>query len=253
MRSSIIYLGLIIISSILFSCKKGQNKNEFLILNGTISNGVGEKLLFQLLTPERIITLDSIKLKDDGKFTFNYSPIEKSIFLLRNNENKIITIIGDKSETLNIIVDYSQFDKSYKIEGNQESIWLMLINEEVKAKTKILDSLGKLWKNSMYESNSQNIKTQLDSIYYKAFREQKAFQQKFIEQNSGTFAAMLCLYIPFGRESVFKDKKDYSLFIKVRDSLAIKYPENTQVKKFADKIRQKEMQLLENELSLKRN
>lgn len=244
---------IIIISIIvIYSCKPHTKDTSFITINGIITKGTGEKILLQLLTPNEIVNIDSLILTKDGKFTFKYLPNEKSIFILRK-ENNIITFIGDKGDVINIETDYENFEKEYKISGNNESELLNNLNVEVQNNLKTLDSIGKIWKDAMYASDRQKIKIQLDSIYFKTFSKQKEFQRKLIEQNSGTFAAMLCLYIPFGREAVFNEKEDFKLFAKVKDSLVIKYPDNSHVKNFARKIHQKEMLRLENELSLKRN
>lgn len=244
---------LIIISIIVtYSCKTQTKDTSSITISGKITKGSGEKIFLQLLTPNEIINIDSLILTKDGKFTFKYFPNEKSIFILRK-ENNIISFIGDKGDIIDIETDYENFEKKYKISGNNESELLNKLNIEVQNNLKTLNSIGKIWKDAMHESDRQKIKIQLDSIYFKTFSKQKEFQRKFIEQNSGTLAAMLCLYISFGREAVFNEIEDSNLFAKVKDSLVIKYPYNSHVKNFARKIHQKEMLRLENELSLKRN
>lgn len=238
----------------LFSCKNNTSKHtdDKLLIKGKITNAGGKQITLQILKFNDKQMLDSLVLKDDGAFCFKQKPNEKSIYLLKKDDNHYITLIAAKGDTLNLITDYADFEKKYFVEGSVESELLCDFNNHLQANLKILDSIAEVWKTAINQANRIEIKQQLDLIFYKAAKNQYDFQKKFVEKNTSSLAALIVLYIPFGREAVLKESSDFALFEKVSQDLIKALPENSHALNFAKRIKQRKMQELEKELTEKK-
>lgn len=237
----------------IISCTNKNNKTDDkqIIISGIIKNAENQKIMLQLLRYNEKLTVDSTILDKEGKFSFSYNPDEKSVFLLKKDENHHITIIADKGEQLEIYTDYESFEKNYNIKGSDESQLLCVLNNHLQMNQKKLDSIAAIWETAIRLPNRTEIKQSLDSAYFNAFKDQYFYQKQFVETNSGSLAALIALYLPLGREAVLRESVDFVIFEKVSNDLMKKLPNNSHSINFAKRIKQKKMLELEKNLSEK--
>lgn len=254
MRRRISFI-LIMMLIIFVSCK--NNKQEALkdgfIIDGKLTNASGKQILLQQLTAKELITIDSAIVNNDGSFSFTYKPTETSIFLLRKDANNYISLIADKGEHITFESDYDKFQKAYTVKGSQGSELICQLNQHIQKNLCTLDSLGKIWDVAKNDINRVQIKTSIDTTYFRTVREQKAYQTDFINKNSSSFAAMVALYLGLDRTMVINIDKDFNLFEKVSNDLLTKYPKNTQAIELDKRVKQMKMLLVEKKIIEERN
>ena len=111
------FLSLCLISLILCGCRKA---NSF-IVEGVVAGAAGQTLLLENIGLAEIVTLDSIKLKPDCKFSFKLPRPEYPDFYRLNLNNQRIYFAIDSTETITFTADAHNFATSYTVEGSENS------------------------------------------------------------------------------------------------------------------------------------
>ncbi len=225
---------------IMVSCQSKQAGENDFVVKGKLSNSKGGFLKLEELTPKEVVTLDSVKLKEDGSFFFRYKPKEAGFYFLTLSPSNHISFVLSKGETVEYFGDYSALAKNYQISGSQGSELLKQINDKLEESYTKVDSLKKTLEINKYRPNFLEVKRQLDSNYILIRIQHKKFLQNFIESHLNSLVCITALYQDFGTSHVFSERKDFSLFERVSMSLISAYPENThaiEFKKSVEKIR----------------
>ncbi len=133
MKNKILQISCLIMLTILISCGK---KNQELRYNvaGTITNATAQKLLLQEVPygGKLIITLDSISLKEDGKYSFDFIAKEEGIYRIATEKDLEILFINDE-ENIQINADANDYN-SYQIKGSKNSEGLLKFLKEYRQK-----------------------------------------------------------------------------------------------------------------------
>jgi len=133
MKNILLQLSFLITLFLLNSC--GQ-KNQEIRYNvaGTIKSATGEKLLLQEIPygGKPIITLDSISLKEDGKYSFDFIAKEEGIYRIATEKDLEILFINDV-ENIQINADANDYN-SYQIKGSKTSEGLLKFLKEYRQK-----------------------------------------------------------------------------------------------------------------------
>jgi hypothetical protein len=247
------YIIALFLFALAISCtnKSKVTDDKQIIISGQIKNSENQKLSLQLLRYNEKITIDSTFSDKEGNFLFSYLPDEKSIFLLKKDDNHYITIIADQGENIEITADYENFEKNYSIKGSDDSQLLCQLNNHLQINQRKLDSIAAIWETAIKLPNRTEIKQTLDSAYFNALKDQYLFQKQFIETNSSSLAALIALYLPLGREAVLRESADFAVFENLSNELLKKLPNNSHSINFAKRIKQKKMLEQEKNLSEK--
>jgi peroxiredoxin len=133
MKNKIVQLSFLLMIIIISSCGK---KNQELRYNvaGTIQNATAQKLLLQEVPygGKPIITLDSLSLKEDGKFSFDFIAKEEGIYRIATEKDLEILFINDE-ENIQINANANDYN-SYQIKGSKNSEGLLKFLKEYRQK-----------------------------------------------------------------------------------------------------------------------
>lgn len=91
-------------------------------VEGEISGAAGKQLHLEQMGLEGIVSLDSVKIKEDGRFCFEASRPESPEFYRLRVDRKFINFSVDSTENLVIHADYDRFSTDYQIEGSDNSL-----------------------------------------------------------------------------------------------------------------------------------
>jgi len=133
MKNILLQLSFLITLFLLNSC--GQKNQEIRYnIAGTIKSATGEKLLLQEIPygGKPIITLDSISLKEDGKYSFDFIAKEEGIYRIATEKDLEILFINDV-ENIQINADANDYN-SYQIKGSKTSEGLLKFLKEYRQK-----------------------------------------------------------------------------------------------------------------------
>lgn len=109
------YLCLLIVITTLSAC----HRNDFTV-TGNVSDAEGKTLYFEATQINRIVPLDSIRLKSDGKFTFHAPKTEFPEFYRLRLDSSYIHFAIDSTETVTFRTSGKAFT-DYTVENSEEN------------------------------------------------------------------------------------------------------------------------------------
>jgi len=193
MKNKIVQLSFLLVIIIISSCGK---KNQELRYNvaGTIQNATAQKLLLQEVPygGKPIITLDSVSLKEDGQFSFDFIAKEEGIYRIATEKDLEILFINDE-ENIQINADANDYN-SYQIKGSKNSEGLLKFLKEYRQKDSSIFA-------TLYNLDAlQNQKGKDSTIYW--LQKQKTEKinnlNQFIEKTVATETSPAFIYYALG-------------------------------------------------------
>ncbi|HYW96323.1 MAG TPA: DUF4369 domain-containing protein, partial [Bacteroidales bacterium] len=130
---------------LLTSCKNKRNT----VIEGTLSSGARKYLYLDYLDIDKTTKVDSLKIKKDDNFKFRIHLDEPGIYILRNENGKLINLLPSPGEHLTIQANYAEMNRDYSVSGSKESEYIRQLVEKI---YNTRDRLSKL--DEMYDSLS---------------------------------------------------------------------------------------------------
>jgi len=208
----------------------GGNKadeNSF-VIKGKLTNTKKDSIYLEKLTIKEMAGIDSAVVSEEGEFHFKVKPKEIGFYILKLKKNNFLTLLINKGETVEIIADAKQLQKTYIVSGSKGSEQIKELNDHLQANYTKVDSLSRIYNDSKESPDILKIKASLDSTYKEIFFDQKNFLKNFIDKNTGSLACLIAIYQQFGREPLFNvsNKTDFAYFEKLDKALITAYPDN---------------------------
>jgi peroxiredoxin len=193
-------------------------------VTGVVAGAIDQTLYLDYSGLAGTVTLDSVKLKQDGKFTFKSKRPEYPDFYrlrLRNQPSQPIHFSIDSTETVTFTADANAFSNSYMVEGSENSKAIKEItlaqldaNHEIH---KLRESFGmKLIPDTTYQNSVM-----------KAVKSYKEIAKKYIFGAPMSPAAYFALFQQIDGLWFFDlyDKNDSKAYAAVATSYITFYPE----------------------------
>ncbi len=211
----------------LASCNTG--KKTFRV-EGEISSAEDETLYFEHRALGGIEMLDSVKLKKDGKFSFQEeAPQNPEFYQLRIENQKIIFAI-DSTETLTVKADASDLYQSSNVASS-------LLNDQIK---KVIEKQRTAEKDITDLIDQHNAKS-IDDVTFmqevdSVLSVYKTYATNLILGNPSSAAAYYAVFQKINDYLIFDpySKKDYAMFGAVATSWSRYYPETERTKHLYD-------------------
>lgn len=208
---------------LLSSC---NSKGKSFSIKGEIASADGQVLYLEHRGLGGLEIIDSLKLKENGKFSFKeQAPVNPEFYQLRLGE-QIIVFAVDSIEQLQLTADASDLYNSYKIEPT-------ILNEQIK---KVMNMQG-VAKKDIADLMSQHKNKEIADV---AFMEKvdsvlsvyKTFANNLILGNPSSAAAYYAVFQKIDDYLIFDpyDKRDYAMFGAVATSWNRFYPETPRTK-----------------------
>jgi peroxiredoxin len=184
---------LILITAIIVSACSDSN----FIIEGKITNSSASTIYLDKLEIDGSVPFDSSRIDKNGNFKLEGSVGFPTFFLLKLNNQKIITLLIDSLEQINFSADYLNFSRDYKVEGSQGSEKVKILNDRLTQTNTKIDSLKSLISicldNPNYAEKRDEWMHELDEVY----TSQQDFSKRFIEENPFSMASVLAIYQKF--------------------------------------------------------
>lgn len=106
-------------------------------VEGSITDAKDSTLYFENLSLEGVVTLDSVRLSADGKFSFSGERPEAPEFYRLRMGGQAISLSIDSTETVSIHASYPTMASEYEVEGSEECLkikQLSLMQQELTRK-----------------------------------------------------------------------------------------------------------------------
>lgn len=140
-----------------------HNEPSFLV-EGSISGAADKMLIIEHSGLENIEAIDSVKLNENGNFSFTVPSMLVPEFYRLRLDNKIINFAVDSTETVGIQAEYDHFSTKYTISG---SINNTKIKELVLLQSKLQSDMNQLGQSGMPIGLAQDSLTSLINAYKK--------------------------------------------------------------------------------------
>ncbi len=191
-------------------------------VNGDVSGADGKMLYLEASGLEGIVPLDSVKLKEEGTFSFKQPRPESPEFYRLRVDDKVINFSVDSIETIQIKAPYVDFSTTYTVEGSENSNKIKeLTQKQIRLQKEVDDLLAALRSNRMgHDVFEDSLATLLNN-----YKENVKVNYIFAAPN--TAAAYFALFQKLNNYLIFdplNNKDDVKCFAAVATSLNNTFP-----------------------------
>lgn len=196
-------------------------------------------LYLDYLNINKTESIDSVRIKRNGLFSFELDIDYPGIYILRSDKGELITLLPHPGETLSIETDYENFDRMYSVSGSKESEYIRQLVEKINDTRNRLNQLDEALEglsNTNEEQARDYINRRKDII-----KEQRDFSIHFIIEHLNSIASIYALYQTVSPgQYVLGQNRDIQYMKIVADSVSNRYPEAPFVKSFVADARSSE-------------
>lgn len=191
-------------------------------VNGDVSGADGKMLYLEASGLEGIVPLDSVKLKEEGTFSFKQPRPESPEFYRLRVDDKVINFSVDSIETIQIKAPYVDFSTTYTVEGSENSNKIKeLTQKQIRLQKEVDDLLAALRSNRM----GHDVFEDSLAILLNNYKENVKVNYIFAAPN--TAAAYFALFQKLNNYLIFdplNNKDDVKCFAAVATSLNNTFP-----------------------------
>ena len=213
-----------------------SNRTE---IRGFVSGGEEQLLTLERLDVNRTSLVDSVRVKANDSFLFSTRLEEPELFVIKNQEGKLINLLLSPGEKVQIQTSHDSFGKPYRVEGSQESEGIRILVEHLDQTRRKLDSL-----NNVAVSLESQDGPQLElirSAYAQTVIKQKRFTIKYLVEHMKSLSSVYAAYQKYDEENlILGNESDLQYFKTLADSLELLYPNSSLTLSLRADIRQKE-------------
>ncbi len=198
-----------------------NNAPQFKV-EGNVNDAKGKTLYLEASGIEGIQAIDSVKLSDNGAFSFKESRPESPEFYRLRIDNKVINFSVDSTETITINAPFADFSMGYTVVGSDNSAKIKeLTLKQVELQNKVNSLIAAMRSNQISYADYEEQLTDL----LKNYKDDIKFNYIFSAPQSA--AAYFALFQKLNDYLIFdplNSKDDVKCFAAVATSLNNSYP-----------------------------
>lgn len=223
----------LILTLVFVGCKKNS-----VSISGKLENPLkGEYLFLDELKANELAAIDSIKLGEDGKFSFKREVSIPTFFLLKTNNGNFFTTLVEPGENLKIEAMYDSLNSPTSVSGSTGTEKMVEYNKALKNTVSKLMSLNEIYMNNSDSPDLQKVIQSLDSIAQQYLNEINIYTKRYIDENIKSLVSLVALYQQVAPQVYVLDPaKDLQYFVKVDSSLFSQFPESAPVKSLHEQV-----------------
>jgi thiol-disulfide isomerase/thioredoxin len=214
-------------------CKKSAVQ-----ISGKLQNPVkGVYIYLNELKANEIVLVDSLKIGEDGKFSFKREAALPTFYLLKINNNDFFTTLIEPGEKLRIESMYDSLNNPSFISGSKGTEKMVTYNKALRNTVSKLMSLNEIYSQNSGNPDMSKVVQSLDSMAQKYLNEINIYTKKYIDQNLKSMISLVALYQQVAPNVYVLDPvRDIKYFVKVDSSLYSRYPESAPVKSLHEQV-----------------
>lgn len=222
----ILLLALIVISA-LNSCK-----NDSVNISGKLDDTRSDGYIFLAeILESSIKNIDSLKLPDDGNFSFTVKSDVPKLFVLRASPDNYLMFIGEPGDKVNISASYNLLSEPKSVTGSDGTDQMLQYNKALRGTLAKLQSLTDIYNQNSDNADIEKVVNTLDSTAQTYLKDLNTYTKNYIDQNLKSLASLVALYQRISMQvPVLDPVEDIKYFVKVDSSLFKLYPESEPVK-----------------------
>jgi len=204
-----------LVAVVLASCTKAKFHVE-----GNIADAKDSLLYFENVSLQGPVVIDSVRLSDDGKFSFSDERPEAPEFYRLRIAEQIINLSVDSTETISVKANYATMPTNYEVEGSNECQrikQLSLMQIDLRNKAIALERNQQLDRESIRDSLMVMIESYKNKV-----------KNDFIFKSPKAASSYFALFQTLGDYLIFNprsNREDIKVFAAVATSWDTFYPE----------------------------
>jgi peroxiredoxin len=227
------FLVMLILAFALSGCKDNSIR-----ISGNLENPVrGEFIYLAELKSNELKTIDSLKIGDDGQFSFSRETTIPTFFLLKLTNENFLMILAEPGEKVRIEAMNDSLNYPSSVSGSKGTLKMVEYNKALRNTVDKLKSLNEVYMNNSNSPELPKVVQTLDSMAQEYLKGINLYTKKYIDQNIKSLVSLVALYQQVApRVYVLDQVKDISYYIKVDSSLFSLYPESEPVKALHEQV-----------------
>lgn len=189
-------------------------------INGSIAQANDSVLYLENIGIDGITAVDSLKLGENGDFSFSHTAPEAPEFYRLRISDQIINISIDSTETVTVKADYPTMAQQYTVDGSEES---NVIKELSAKQMQLREALLKI-----EENEALSYQVAGDSIMKVIEAYKDDIKNNYIFKNPNKASSYFALFQTIGSYLIFNPREneaDIKAFAAVATSWDVYYPE----------------------------
>lgn len=229
----ILLLGLFVV--LVASCGKKANVE----ITGAVNEAAKTKVYLEQIDVDMKKIVDSTKINKKGEFKFKLNIELPTFYTLKFASNQQVTIVASPGEKIEVTCSQKDITNEYWVDGSENSLWVKLLNFQLRRTTTLTDSLKKAYlafpKDPAYDEQRATYST----AWEEAINKQISFTRDFIMKHATSPASYYALYQKIdGNLGIMDEVEDLHYFKVVASSLTALYPESQYTKAIMNHLKQ---------------
>jgi thiol-disulfide isomerase/thioredoxin len=227
-----IFIFLILIAA-LTGCKDKTTR-----IYGNLINPVkGEYLYLLELKANELKVVDSLKIEENGSFSFSREITLPTFYLLRLNINNFFTLLAEPSEKIRIEAMHDSLNFPSSVTGSKGTSKMIEYNKALLNTVNNMKGLSEIYSQNINSPDLPKIMKMLDSTAQQYLQGINNYTKKYIDQNLKSLVSLVALYQQVAPQVYVLDQvKDINYYLKVDSSLFRLYPESDPVKALHEQV-----------------
>ena len=202
-------------------------KNNNFQISGTLKNPVsGEYIFLDEMKANELKTIDSMKVPDDGTFSFNKEIKFPSFYLLKINNNNYLTMLVEPGEKISLNAYHDSLNYPESVTGSKGTESMAEYNRTLRNTINRLTGLTKTYMQNVNSPQLPALMESLDSTAQTYLSEINLYTKSYIDKNLTSLVSLVALYQQVAPNVyVLNPARDLEYFVKVDSSMSIHYPE----------------------------
>jgi peroxiredoxin len=213
-------------------------KNNINEINGKLINSVkGDYIFLDELKSNELLTVDSVKVSEDGTFSLSRKIDFPSFYLLKADNSNFLTLLLEPGEKIELTAYRDSLNSPVSVSGSAGTILMADYNDRLRETIGKLSALRSVYMNSLDKPELPLVMERLDSLAQGYLNEINLYTKKYINENITSLVSLVALYQQVAPgEYILNPQKDLDYYVKVDSSMWILYPDYEPVKSLHEQV-----------------
>ena len=201
-------------------------KNNIVKISGTVVNPAsGVYIFLDELRSNNLVPVDSVKISDNGTFSFKKEIKQTSFYLLKSKENNFLTMLLEPGEKITMKVHSDSLNYPISLKGSRGTELMAEYNKTLRVTIKKLTELNSIYNQNKDKPELPRVIETLDSLAQIYLGEINTYTKKYIDDNLTSLVSLVAVYQQVAPSVyVLNPTKDMKYFLKVDSSMFSRYP-----------------------------
>jgi len=213
-------------------------KNNITEINGKLLNSLkNDYIILDELRADKLLSVDSVAVNDDGTFTFRRKIEFPSFYLLKTDNSNFLTMLLEPGEKVEITSYRDSLNYPVSLTGSKGTELMATYNNKLRETINKLSSLRRIYLDYVDKPEMYVITERLDSMAQSYLMEINMYTRNYIDGNINSLVSLVALYQQVAPgEYIMQPQNDMKYFVKVDSALWHLYPDYEPVKSLHDQV-----------------